>query len=457
MSRRQDRLPDRRFALLWQFETFPIRNNFSLHFTKLFPDSDISSGHPTTRQNSTMSLRKFLISVLALASASWAVDDPAKDASPYHKEFVLFHSANMASPDKLASGVGFHSFRIPAVVRTATGRILAFAEGRRYTNEDFGDINLVYKRSKTTTDNGENPDDWESLREVVGTGPGTWGNPTPVVDGNTIYLFLSWNGGEYSQNGNNVLPDGSVTKKIDSTSAGRRHLYLINSTNDGDTWSTPQDMTATLTPEDWAWDAVGPGNGIKLTSGELVVPANGRNIVGRGTPGARTWTMQLLTGAGSEGTIAQTPNGNLYRNDRAAKDVNYRKVARGTLADGFGDFGVDTGLPDPACEGSVLLYNLDSPARVIFMNSANPDSRQHMRVRISYDTDAAKFDWGRELSDAKLTGAGNEGGYSSMTKTADFKIGALVESDFDEGGNLSHRAIFWRRFNLSWILNGPNN
>ncbi|KAL1953730.1 hypothetical protein VTO42DRAFT_2329 [Malbranchea cinnamomea] len=139
--------------------------------------------------------------ITAVSLASAAVDDPAKDATPYHTAFPLFRSSNMASPDKLPSGIGFHSFRIPAVVRTSTGRILAFAEGRRHNNRDYGDINLVYKRTKTTTNHGANPSDWESLREVVGTGPGTWGNPTPVVDGDTIYLFLSWNNGSYSQNG----------------------------------------------------------------------------------------------------------------------------------------------------------------------------------------------------------------------------------------------------------------
>ena len=114
--------------------------------------------------------RMVISTILAsLFVVSIAVDDPAKDATPYHKEFVLFHSANTASPDKLASGVGFHSFRIPAVVRTATGRILAFAEGRRHTNEDFGDINLVFKRTKTTTDHGDDPSEWEPLQEVVGT------------------------------------------------------------------------------------------------------------------------------------------------------------------------------------------------------------------------------------------------------------------------------------------------
>ncbi|MEO3927782.1 exo-alpha-sialidase [Micromonosporaceae bacterium B7E4] len=385
------------------------------------------------------------------------VDDPAKDAAQYHTVFPLFRSANMSSPDKLSSGVGFHSFRIPAVVRTSTGRILAFAEGRRHNNRDFGDINLVYKRTKTTTDHGAAPSNWEPLKEVVGSGDGTWGNPTAVVDGNTIYLFLSWNAGDRSLKGGEALPDGSLTKKIDATDAGRRRLYLVTSTNDGATWSQPQDMTAQLTPNGWAWDAVGPGIGIKLSSGELVIPARGRNIIGRGSAGNRTWSYQSLSGAGNEGTIAQTPDGRLYRNDRPDSGT-YRWVARGTLT-GFGSFTADGGLPDPQCEGSVLLYNTDAPARTVFLNSASTTSRREMRVRISYDADAKKFNYGRKLSDAPVTGAGNEGGYSSMTKTADYRIGALVETDFfnDGSGANSYRAIVWRRFNLSWILNGPNN
>ncbi|RHZ46617.1 putative extracellular sialidase/neuraminidase [Aspergillus thermomutatus] len=405
------------------------------------------------------SMRFIILALLLQVLPAWAINDPAKSATPYHDEFPLFRSANMASPDKLSTGIGFHSFRIPAVIRTTTGRILAFAEGRRHTNQDFGDINLVYKRTKTTSNNGATASDWESLREVVGSGAGTWGNPTPVVDAdNTIYLFLSWNGAGYSQHGNDALPDGTVTKKIDSTWDGRRHLYLTVSTDDGNTWSQPVDLTTQLTPTGWAWDAVGPGNGIRLTTGELVVPAMGRNLVGRGAPGNRTWSVQRLGGAGAEGTIAQTPDGRLYRSDRPSAK-GYRIVARGTLDGGFGAFATDTGLPDPACEGSVLRYNSDAPARMIFLNSASGTSRRAMRVRISYDEDAGKFDYGRKLGDAPVSGAGYEGGYSSMTKTGDYKIGALVESNFfnDGTGKNSYRCILWRRFNLSWILNGPNN
>lgn len=191
---------------------------------------------------------------------------------------------------------------------------------------------------------------------------------------------------------------------------------------------------------------------------ESLFPAMGRNIVGRGTAGNRTWSKQILTGAGAEGTICQTPDGKLYRNGRPSS-AGYRIVARGSLDGGFDAFTSDGGLPDPACEGSMLRYNSDARARTIFLNSASTSSRRAMRVRISYDNDAAKFDYGRKLSDAPVSSAGYEGGYSSMTKTADYKIGALVESDFfnDGTGSGSYRCNFWRRFNLSWILNGPNS
>jgi sialidase-1 len=385
-----------------------------------------------------------------------AAADPAKNATPYHTVFPLFRSANMAGADRLATGVGYHSFRIPSVVRTSTGRLLAFVEGRRHNNRDYGDINLVYKRTKTGTDNGARPADWGPLQEVVGTGNGTWGNPTAVVDGGTVYLFMSWNAGDRSERGGDVLPDGTVTKRIDATNAGRRRLYLTTSTDDGASWSSARDMTGQLTPAGWAWDAVGPGIGVKLRGGELVVPAHGRNLVGLGSTGNRTWTYQLLNGAGSEGTVAQTPDGNLYRNDRPTGSGSARLVGRGTLAR-FAPLAADSRLPDPRCEGSLLVYNEDAPARTIFMNSASTTSRRHLRVRISYDAAARTFNAGRALSDAPVSGVGFEGGYTSMTKTGDFKVGALVETDFfnDGTGQGSYRAIVWRRFNLSWILNAP--
>jgi sialidase-1 len=43
---------------------------------------------------------------------------------------------------------GYHTFRIPAVVRAADGTLIAFAEGRKHSRGDAGDIDLVCRRSR---------------------------------------------------------------------------------------------------------------------------------------------------------------------------------------------------------------------------------------------------------------------------------------------------------------------
>ena len=79
---------------------------------------------------------------------------------------------------------GYHSFRIPAIVRATNGILLAFAEGRRNDGGDIGAIDLVLKRSP---DNGRT---WGPLQKVTDGGANTFGNPTPIVDGRTGKILL---------------------------------------------------------------------------------------------------------------------------------------------------------------------------------------------------------------------------------------------------------------------------
>ena len=47
------------------------------------------------------------------------------------------------------SGVdGYHTYRIPSLLLSPGGALLAFCEGRRNSSDDHGDIDLVLKRSE---------------------------------------------------------------------------------------------------------------------------------------------------------------------------------------------------------------------------------------------------------------------------------------------------------------------
>ena len=74
-----------------------------------------------------------------------------------------------------AGAGGYASHRIPAVVVTRAGTLLAFAEGRVGSSADHGDIDLVLKRS---ADGGRT---WGEPQVVARNGNGTAGNPAPVV------------------------------------------------------------------------------------------------------------------------------------------------------------------------------------------------------------------------------------------------------------------------------------
>lgn len=207
----------------------------------------------------------------AATTSALAVDDPAASQTPFGTAYVLFRGANQERP---LNGVTYRSFRIPAIVRTNEGTLLAFTEGRVSSNKDFGNINLFYKRG---VDNGATAADWSDLKEAVGAGLGTWGNPTPVVDRSTgtIWLFLSGNAADKSQFGGLNPDTGEPTTPI--TKWGERRVYVMKSTDDGQSFtgidgsSSPTDMTEALFPKqladgtEWAWDAMGPGNGIYTT------------------------------------------------------------------------------------------------------------------------------------------------------------------------------------------------
>ena len=162
--------------------------------------------------------------------------------------------------DIFVSGTsGYHTFRIPSLIAAKNGDLLAFCEGRRDGNGDSGVIEILLRRSQ---DGGEN---WSPIKCVWANHPNTCGNPCPVLDQTTglISLLMTHN-----------LGCDAESEIIDKTSKGTRTVHLSRSIDNGHTWSTPANITSTTKKEDWTWYATGPGAGIQLITGRLLIPCD---------------------------------------------------------------------------------------------------------------------------------------------------------------------------------------
>lgn len=125
---------------------------------------------------------------------------------------------------------GYDTYRIPAIVTTNSGTLLAFCEGRKEGRGDAGNIDIVMKRSE---DNGKTWGDQVVLWDDEGN---TCGNPCPVVDEITgeIHLLLTHN-----------LGSDHESDIIHKTSESTRTVWVMRSSDDGKTWTEPQDITST--------------------------------------------------------------------------------------------------------------------------------------------------------------------------------------------------------------------
>jgi len=84
----------------------------------------------------------------------------------------------------VSSQDGYHTYRIPAVIKAGNGHVLAFAEGRKVAGGDAGDIDLLLKRS---SDGGRT---WGPAQIIWDDATNTCGNPCPVLDESTGTLWL---------------------------------------------------------------------------------------------------------------------------------------------------------------------------------------------------------------------------------------------------------------------------
>lgn len=355
---------------------------------------------------------------------------------------------------------GYHTYRIPSVILTTKGTLLAFAEARREGAADAGDIDLVVKRSR---DGGVT---WSAMQVIGDNGPNTFGNPCPVIDRKTgrIWLLTTQN-----------LGTDREKDILAGTSRGTRTVWVMHSDDDGVMWSTPIEITRDVKRAEWTWYATGPGVGIQTRGGRLVIPGNHAEPGGDGAPvhrshivysddSGRTWTLGASADAGTnESQVVELADGRLMLNMRnhPPKPENYRLVAMST--DGgrtLSPATIDRALIEPPAQASILRFDDTARARtrsrtsqsdtsragtsLLFSNPASA-KRERLTVRMS-DDDGRTWPISRVVHDGPSA-------YSCLVLLRDRAIGVLYE----RGDRSPYETITFAHFSLNWLKASPSH
>ncbi len=345
---------------------------------------------------------------------------------------------------------GVHTYRIPGLVTTTKGTLVAVFDLRHTGSGDLpGDIDVAMMRS---TDQGVT---WEPMKTILdfdknekdSRGNGV-GDPAILVDRKTGRLFVAalWSKGNRAWHGSGPgLTPGFIPEETGQ-------FVLTRSDDDGVTWSGPINITGTIKGRDPKWRLFfnGPGNGIQLRDGTLIFAAQYRAADGPphscfiySKDGGETWSVSPAAIADkpptSEAQIAELSDGSLLLSMRDESRSGKRAWAKFTWKDDiaggkWSEHWLD--LPDPTCMASLIRH----PSGALLFS--NPNSAKHrvaMTVRTS-DDDGKTWSAGRLLDPRGSM-------YSSMTVLADGSIGILYEGVDDQ----KKLALQFARFPLDWV------
>ena len=339
-------------------------------------------------------------------------------------------------PVFVAGEEGYKSFRIPAIVCLPNHDLLAFCEGRVDHAGDFGHIEMVMKRS---SDNGKT---WSPLKVVARNGDLQVCNPAPVVDCyDPSYpegrIFLFYNTGDF--------PEADIIR-----GKGDKRCWFITSTDGGESWSTPVDITSSVKKADWRYYANTPGHAIQLQQGmyrgRIYVAANhssgeppplGKHYQAHGyytDDHGQTFHLSsdIAYQGSNESMAVELSSGELLMNSRNQSRTPKARLVSLSKDGGktWGNPRFDFNLIDPACQGSILsLGNQGGSELLAFCNAADTLHRNNLTLRISADGGKS---WTRDFliyGKEEQAKKADYAAYSDLVLTADRKVGVLYEKD----------------------------
>ena len=374
----------------------------------------------------TRLIHLLLLAVLTIGGAGCATSESPGDGRPEPLQKITVFSKGEA---------GYHCFRIPALVMTPGGTTLAFAEGRRDSCRDDADIDLVLKRS---TDQGLT---WGPLQVLFDDGDLSVNQPVPVVNrdtGEVVFLFCKNN----------------------------QRVFVSRSGDEGATWSEPREISEQVVDPSWSYLGVGPGHGIQLSSGRLLVSSWGDL-----SPGPRTWrpagwgkvqfsvamysddhgetwqrSQPLDIDLSDESMSVETVDGRIYMNMRSRQDKLLRAYAwSDDGGETWSEVNFDPGMPEPSVQGSLVRFTTADEHgrnRVLLVHPSSQTERALLTVRMSYDEC-------RTWPVAKLLHR-EYSGYSDLAIAPDMTVLCLYESEW-------HARMILARFTLGWLTDGADS
>jgi sialidase-1 len=261
--------------------------------------------------------------------------------------------------------------------------------------------------------------------------PIKFGNPCPVVDLETKTVLLTMNRSTGRARGDR----------------GGGEILIMESRDEGQTWSPPRDVTSQVKDSTWRHYAQGPGIGIQITRGShrgrLVVPANYRTTFDNADPSyshvmlsddhGRTWRLGGIVGPhtnecqvveivedGRPGLMINMRN-HWGRAGKAA--LSGRRLVSRSFDGGatWSEPVADDRLIEPTCQASILRYAWpgDDAKSVILFSNPGDSARKNLTVRASYDE-------GRTWAHSRVLEPGSAA-YSCLTRLPDGRVGVLYE------------------------------
>jgi sialidase-1 len=319
-----------------------------------------------------------------------------------------------------------NTYRIPGITTTDKGTLIAVYDIRYNNSRDLPEnIDVGMSRS---TDGGTT---WQPMKIIMDMGAphenNGIGDPSILFDPVTkkIWVASLWS------KGNRSIAGSGPGLSPDETG----QFVLVNSGDDGLTWSEPINITTQVKNPAWRLFFQGPGNGITMKNGTLVFPAQywdaakvPHSTIIYSSDHGITWKSGIGAKSNTtESQVVETTPGVLMLNMRDNRG-NFRSVSTTTdmgqtWLEHFTSYNT---LRDPVCMAGFnkSTINLKSkPQDIVFFSNCNSSSgRYNITVKASLDLGESWKEKNQILIDERKSD-----GYSAITKINDNTIGLIYE------------------------------